>query len=119
MHRARRELKVTLNAMHRQRMLDEVALQRADFAVFDLPAHANGAVTLARFRERDSREEVGPARKSCRPNANCREMLRPNRHGQAFRREYPFLGVSTAQRASGRLSSGVITDNSIGRGRRR
>src|SRR5579862_9601783 len=37
-------LKVTLNAMHWQRMLDEVALQRADFAISDLPAHANGVL---------------------------------------------------------------------------
>jgi DNA-binding transcriptional LysR family regulator len=38
------KLKVTLNAMHWQRMLDEVALQRADFAISDLPAHANGVL---------------------------------------------------------------------------
>src|ERR1700676_1038769 len=38
------KLKITLNAMHWQRMLDEVALQRADFAISDLPAHANGVL---------------------------------------------------------------------------
>jgi DNA-binding transcriptional LysR family regulator len=35
---------VTLNAMHAQRSLDEVALQRADFAVSDLPGRANGVL---------------------------------------------------------------------------
>jgi len=30
--------------MHWQRMLDEVALQRSDFAISDLPAHASGVL---------------------------------------------------------------------------
>jgi DNA-binding transcriptional LysR family regulator len=38
------KLKVTLNSMHVQQMLNEVALQRADFAISDVPAHANGVM---------------------------------------------------------------------------
>jgi hypothetical protein len=44
MGEASRKLKVTLEAMHGRRMLDQVALQRADFAISDLPAHANGVL---------------------------------------------------------------------------
>jgi DNA-binding transcriptional LysR family regulator len=35
-------ISITLNAMHWHRMLEEVALQRADFAISELPARANG-----------------------------------------------------------------------------
>jgi DNA-binding transcriptional LysR family regulator len=43
---------VALNAMHWHRLLDEVAMQRADFAISDLPAHANGVVAehLCRYQ---------------------------------------------------------------------
>jgi DNA-binding transcriptional LysR family regulator len=45
------KLKVTLNAMHCRQMPDEVALQRADFAISDLPVHANGVLAehLSRY----------------------------------------------------------------------
>jgi DNA-binding transcriptional LysR family regulator len=45
------KLKVTLNSMHWRQMLEEVALQRADFAISDLPAHANGVLAehLSRY----------------------------------------------------------------------
>jgi len=45
-------ISITLNAMHWHRMLDEVALQRADFAVSELPARANGVVAehLGRYQ---------------------------------------------------------------------
>jgi DNA-binding transcriptional LysR family regulator len=45
-------ISITLNAMHWHRMLDEVALQRADFAVSELPARADGVVAehLGRYQ---------------------------------------------------------------------
>jgi DNA-binding transcriptional LysR family regulator len=43
-HRKHPKIAVTLNAMHWSRLLDEVSLQRADFAISDLPARGSGVV---------------------------------------------------------------------------